>query len=297
MKVLLTGVTGFTGSHVLPKLLAKVERVRCFVRAPEKATALYCKGIEVAIGDLGDAEALAAACRGCDTLINVASIGFGHGPGVVRVAEKAGVKRAIFVSTTAIFTQLNARSKTVRIAAEEAIRASSLDWTILRPTMIYGTYRDRNICRLIHYVRRFPLLPVFGSGEFWLQPIYVDDLAAAIVSAVGSSVPVKKEYNLAGRSPLSYNELVVTVARLMGRRIRFLHLPYIPVVRILGLLEKWRLRLPVKSEQILRLNEHKAFPWNDAARDFDYSPRSFASGVEAEIRSLGIPIIVGGSKS
>jgi nucleoside-diphosphate-sugar epimerase len=232
-----------------------------------------------------------AAGQGCDTLVNVASIGFGHGPGVVEAAERCGIKRAVFVSTTAIFTNLNAPSKAVRVAAETAIRDSSLAWTIIRPTMIYGTARDRNLCRLIRYIRKYPILPIFGSGEFMMQPIFVDDLASAIVASVETSKTARKEYNVAGQSPLTYNELVRTVARLMGRRLRLLHLPFRPMMKFLGISERLRVRLPIKSEQLSRLNEHKAFPWDRAGEDFGFSPRAFHEGIETEIRSMGIPVV------
>ena len=287
MKFLLTGATGFTGSHVLARLRRDGTAVRCYVRSPEKAALLERQGVEIARGDLSDEMALTAACAGCATLINVASIGFGHGPGIIRALDRAGVKRAVFVSTTAIFTQLNAPSKSVRIAAESAIRTSRLDWTILRPTMIYGTDRDRNICRLIRFVRRSPVLPVFGSGQFLMQPIYVEDLAAGIVAAAQSSYAIGNDYNLSGSKPLSYNELAQTVAKSVGRRLRLLHIPARPVVKILKVTEKMGVSIPIKAEQVLRLNEDKAFPWDKAAEAFGFAPRTFAEGVEAEIRSMG----------
>jgi uncharacterized protein YbjT (DUF2867 family) len=290
MRVLLTGATGFTGSHVLSSLRDRGVSIRCLVRNPEKAKSDAWRGVDCVVGDLSNGEELRRAMAGCDLLINVASIGFGHAAGIIQAAEASGVRRAVFVSTTAIFTQLNAPSKAVRVAAEDSIRDSRLRWTILRPTMIYGTDRDRNICRLIRYVRRYPILPVFGSGEYLLQPVYVCDLAEAIVSAAMTPAAEKKEYTLSGEAALSYNELVRTVARSLGRRIFLWHLPHMALVKLLGRLERSRLRLPIKAEQILRLNEHKAFSWEVAGLDFGFAPRSFAAGVEAEIRSMGYSV-------
>lgn len=294
MRVLLTGATGFTGSHVLPLLLETGLQVRCFVRNPEKLGSPGA-GVEMAVGDLADADSLRRAASGCDALVNIASLGFGHAPGIVHAAEQAGVKRTVFIGTTAIFTQLNAPSKAVRVAAEETVRRSSLHWTILRPTMIYGTARDRNICRLIRFVRRSPVLPVFGSGECLMQPIHVDDLAAGIVAALTVGKTVGKTYNLAGKQAAPYREIVQTVARLMGKRIRLLRIPYRPAVRLLQAAERLGLRLPVKGEQVLRLNEDKAFSWEEAAGDFGFAPRCFEEGARAELRSMNIPVRPGSS--
>lgn len=288
MKLAMTGATGFTGSRTLPLLVQQGYKVRCLVRHPEAAAVLRATGGEVVEGDLADDHALAETFRDCAALVNVASLGFGHADLLVRAAERAGIERAVFVSTTAIFTQLNARSKTVRIAAEGTIRASALRWTILRPTMIYGSGRDRNICRLIKFLRCSPVLPVFGPGTASMQPIFVDDLAAGIVNALGSARAEGHCYNLAGAAPLSYNELVQTVARLMQRRVRLWHLPAGTVSRILTSLEHCRISLPIKAEQIARLQEDKAFSWKEAAKDFGFSPRTFEAGVRLELTALGL---------
>ena len=102
-------------------------------------------------GDLDDARHLdeAFAAARCDVLVCVASLGFGHGPSIVAAAEDAGIPRAIFVSTTAVTTTLHPPTKQIRLAAEQQIRGCGLDWTILRPTMIYGAAGDRNLSRLL----------------------------------------------------------------------------------------------------------------------------------------------------
>lgn len=289
MRALLTGATGFTGSFVLPRLAKQAGAVRCLVRNPLAADALRAAGCEVVVGDFEDSAALERAMRGCDTLVNVASLGFGHAPAIVRAAETAGVGRAVFVSTTAIFTGLNAPSKKARVEAEDCIRHSKLRWTILRPTMIYGSERDRNICRLIRAVRRWPVLPVVGPGTFLMQPVLVDDLAEAIVRAATSEMAIAREYNVSGRAPLSYNELVQTVAEEAHERIRLFHLPVAPMVRMLRAGETLGLRLPIKAEQVERLNENKAFDWGSAARDFEFAPRDFRSGVRLEIQRMDAP--------
>lgn len=201
MRVLVTGATGFTGSVVARRLASEGCDVRCFVRAGSDLSRLPGHGVSVAVGDLGDPATLARALEGMDVLVNVASIGFGHGPGIVKAAETAGVRRAVFFSTTAIFTNLNAASKTVRLAAEATVTESGMDWTILRPTMIYGTDRDRNISRLIRFLQRWPVCPVVGDGQRLMQPVYVADLADAVWGVLTEPASKCKAYNLSGKSP------------------------------------------------------------------------------------------------
>lgn len=285
MKVLVTGATGFTGSRVVPLLLDSGHEVRCFVRETSDRSQLGTLTVEWVTGDLSDNEALTSALRGVDALVNIASLGFGHAESILRSAKEAGVRRGIFISTTAIFTQLNADSKSARLAAEEAIQASGLDYTILRPTMIYGSPRDRNMWRLIRLLRFSPIIPIFGDGESLQQPVFVDDVAQAVLLALGADVTIGKSYNIAGKDPLTYNQVIDTVASALGKRVWKLHLPYMPIVRLLQFTERIRIRLPIKAEQVLRLNENKAFSYEEAQRDFGFSPRSFAEGIELECKT------------
>lgn len=286
-RVLVTGATGFTGSYTVPMLLEDNWEVVCFVRPSSDRRFLPASRVSFIEGCLEDPNSLTKALEGCDAIVNIASLGFGHADGIVEAIEKSQVKRAVFVSTTALLTKLNAPSKAVRKAAEEKIGQSSLDYTILRPTMIYGSGRDRNICRLVRYLSRFPILPVFGSGRFLLQPIYVGDVAQAIVKSLAESAAFRKTYNISGGSELTYLDLVDTVGRLLGRRVWKLHLPHRIIIAVLKLAEKV-VTLPIKAEQIQRLNEHKNFSFEDAQRDFGYSPRSFKEGIRLELQEMGL---------
>jgi nucleoside-diphosphate-sugar epimerase len=272
-KILIVGATGFLGSFVAARL---AERGACVLVRPGSDRSVLPEGIDVRIGDL----AAPLPLDGVSTLVYCASMGFGHIPPVVRQLEACGVKRAVFLSTTAIFTSLPSSSRSTRLDAEAAIQASSLDWTILRPTMIYGTARDRNISRLLRALKRWPAFPVCGNA-LW-QPIHVEDLADAVVRALDSSRSAGHVYNLPGATPLTFPELLRTAARAVGRKILL-----VPVPLELAVVAA-RLTRVVRPEQIRRLVEDKAFSYTDASRDFGFSPRSFAEGVQAEARSLGL---------
>jgi nucleoside-diphosphate-sugar epimerase len=288
MNVVVTGGTGFTGSYLIPLLIAQGHAVRCFVRDSSDRSVLPAIGTEWVEGDLADIESLKRAFSGMDGLVNVASIGFGHAPNIVKAALETEVERAVFVSTTAIYTTLDVASKRIRLSAEDEIRQSRLAYTIVRPTMIYGSSRDRNMCRLIRYLSRYRVIPIFGNGKYLQQPVYVKDVAKALVEALSAEKTVGKAYNIAGARPVTYNEIIDTISSLMGRKIQKMPLPASPFVRGLHIAERIGLGLPVKAEQILRLNEDKVFDFSEAAKDFGYSSRSFEEGIRLELEEMGI---------
>jgi nucleoside-diphosphate-sugar epimerase len=283
MKIFVTGATGFTGSRVIPLLLNNGYEVRCLYRANSNRESLSRYPIEWLAGDLSDSESLSKAMQGTDALVNIASLGFGHADSIITAAKNAGIKRAIFISTTAIFTKLNAKSKKIRVAAELTIESSGLKYTILRPTMIYGSKRDRNMWRLIRLMKQSPIIPVFGSGNHLQQPIFVDDVAQAVVSCLANDKTIGKSYNIAGKQALTYNQVIDTIAKQMNKRVWKIHVPSKPIVSLLTLFEKIRIPFPIKAEQVLRLNEDKAFYYEEANRDFGFSPRSFEEGIGLEL--------------
>jgi uncharacterized protein YbjT (DUF2867 family) len=282
MKVIVTGGTGFTGEHVVHELVSRGLEPTVLARQGSDRSRFASLKIRWVEGDLADPQSLLRCFAGHDTLINVASIGFGHGPDVVRCAVEAGISRAVFTSTTAILTRLPVRTKPVRDAAEAAIRASPLQWTVLRPTMIYGTERDRNVARLLRWLARWRLMALPGGGHALQQPVHVQDVARALVDAAQSSAAVGGTYTLSGLMPLSFRDMVCDAACAVGVKPLLLPIPLAPLTSGLGACESLGVKLRITAEQIRRIAEDKAFPHDEAARDFGFIPRSFADGVRQQ---------------
>ncbi|MGI9605159.1 MAG: NAD-dependent epimerase/dehydratase family protein [Acidimicrobiales bacterium] len=281
MRVLVTGGSGFTGGFVVRELVGRGHDVVALARSGEAADVVRAAGAENVWGDLDDPQSIdvAFADSKADALVNVASLGFGHTPVILAAAENGGIRRAVFVSTTAIFTTLPAPSKAVRVAAEDSIMASDLDWTIIRPTMIYGAPGDRNVERLVRLARRSPALPLPGGGAHLQQPVHVADLAAAIVTAVERDVAIGNAYDVAGPVAITFREIVEQTQEACGRGARTVALPVGPVRRLVAAQERLLPRPRLKVEQMDRLEEDKVFDIEAARRDLGHDPRSFREGL------------------
>ncbi len=286
----MTGGSGFLGGYVLRQASSRGHQCVALARSRLASDAVAAAGAQPLTGDLDDARCLVAAFAraDCDVLVNLASLGFGHAPAIVAAAEQAALGRAVFVSTTAAATRLPAPSRQVRLAAEQQIRGSALGWTIVRPTMIYGAPGDRNLSRLLVLLSRTPLLPVPGGGARLQQPVHVADLAAAVLSAAERPAATCRTYDVAGPEPLTFAELLRISAGAVASSTRFVPVPLGPAVAAIRGYERLSRSPRIRAEQLLRLAEDKAFAIDDAMRDLGYAPRSFADGIAAEARALGL---------
>jgi uncharacterized protein YbjT (DUF2867 family) len=296
VRLLVTGGSGFLGGYVLAEAARRGHSCVALARSPAAARTVAARGAVTLTGDLDDRSALTGVFEsaGCDALLNLASLGFGHAPAIVGAATGAGLDRAVFVSTTAVTTALPARSKAVRLSAEQAIRSSGLKWTILRPTMIYGGPGDRNLCRLLTLLARaqrltapgglpVPLvLPVPGGGRRLQQPVHAADLAGAVLTAAERPETAGRGYDVAGPEPLTFADLLRVAAAAVGCRVKLVPVPLAPVIALTRGYERVSRKPRIRAEQWERLAEDKAFPIDAAARDLAHAPRSFAAGIRAE---------------
>jgi len=289
VKVLLTGATGLLGGALLELLLAEGHEVRCLVReGSPRASRLDPRRPELARGDAGDARSLSRALSGTDALLHVA--GIEYAPAVLEAARGMDALRLVVVGSTSAHSSYASRSGP-KLRMEELVRASGLEYTIVRPSMIYGSELDKNMHRLLRFLDRSPLFPMFGSGKNLWQPVYHEDCAKGVYEALVRPAAVGQSYDLPGAEPLTYLELVRTAAGALGRKPRIVRVPLEPVRRALAAAEGMRLPLPIRSEQVLRLREDKAYPYDRAKEELGYAPRPFREGIMLEVarlRQLGL---------
>ena len=272
------------GGELLKLLPAEGYETRCLIRADSpNAARLDGERVEIFRGDAEDEEDLYRALQGTDALLHAA--GIEYAPPVVEAARRAGVERILVVGSTSAHSAYAFRAGP-KLRMEELVRGSGLAWTIVRPSMIYGSERDRNVHRLLRFLDRSPVFPIFGPGTNLWQPVYHEDCARGVLEALKRRVSVHRTYDLPGAEPLMYLDMVKTAAAALGRSPRIVRLPIEPVRRALVAAERLRLPIPIDSGQVTRLREDKAYPYDDARRDLDYAPRSFREGVALEVARL-----------
>jgi uncharacterized protein YbjT (DUF2867 family) len=286
------GATGFTGHRIVHAVRESVpsEAIAAVVRPTSDRRRLASTGAEFRLADLADVQALTLALRGAQTVVCAASLGFGHAQSICTAIAASEPRHAVFFSTTSISTRVPNTSRETRILAEQLIWASGVPATIVRPTMIYGRPGDRNIERLLEFLRWSPVVPVLDQGRALQQPVHVDDLAEAVVAILGCRErTVGRTYNLPGPEAMSYAVLVQRAGAALGRRPLQLPVPGRAARTLARAWSRTHMWPRVSEEQVKRVLENKNFSWSEAGSDFGYRPRPFAAGVALEATLLRLP--------
>lgn len=199
--------------------------------------------------------------------------------------EASGAHRVVALSSTSLLAKKDSSDQGEQAlvhglhAGEQALRtwaeARGVEWVILRPTMIYGYGRDKNVTEILRFVRRWGFFPLLGCADGLRQPVHADDVATACVSALTVLAAGSRTYNLSGGETLSYREMVCRVFTAIGKIPHLVTIPRwlfrvaVATVRLLPRCRHWT------AEMAERMNRDLVFDHADAVRDLGFSPRGF----------------------
>lgn len=291
-RVFVTGGTGFVGRSVIRALLANGFLVRCLVRPGSEPALRGFESIDRVPGDVLRPDGLVACAEGCAAVIHLVGI-IRERPtrgvtferlhtqatqNMLGVAKSAGVKR--YLQMSALGTRPNARSRyhQTKWRAEEAVRASGLGWTIFRPSIIFGP-GDEFVSVLARMVRRLPVVPVLGDGQYRLQPIPVEQVAEGFARAVRSEGSVGQTYEVGGPAAYRFVEILDLIGAAVGRpRVRKIHAP-LGAVKLATRLLQWLPFYPVTMDQLYMLEEENVTDPSRFFGDFGIKSEPLADGL------------------
>jgi NADH dehydrogenase len=290
MRIFIAGGTGFVGTHLVAALRKQGHEPRLLVHRRGSGL-LGC--VEQIEGDATRLETFEDAARGCDAVINLVGI-IREFPSsgvtferlhvqatanMLEATRKAGIWR--YLQMSALGTRPNAVSRyhQTKFRAEELVRSSGLDATILRPSIIYGP-KDAFITMLAGQLRLSPVMPVIGSGAYRLQPIHADDVARCFALALEMPETIGHFYELCGNDRLSYVDLLDAVASAMGKPAPFKpHLPLGLMKMIIPFMQRVP-QFPITMDQLQMLIEENICDgcWKKV---FRFEPGDFREGIQA----------------
>ncbi len=264
--ILVTGATGFVGAEILRRASARGWRVRGLSRRPECAEELgRLPHVELFRSDVGDPVDLDEALEGVKTVIHLVGIIVAtraqsfekaHIVGTKTVLEatvRAGVRRYVHMSALGVEAGrgLSEYYRT-KWAAEEAVRASDVEATVLRPSIIFGP-GDDFVNQLARVVRLSPVVPLPGGGTTRFQPVWVGDVAECFLQAARMDSTPQPVYDVVGPEILSLREIVNVLANAMGRRRKTVAVPIGPLRVGAAIAERVLPRPPLTRDQLAML--------------------------------------------
>jgi nucleoside-diphosphate-sugar epimerase len=203
----------------------------------------------------------------------------------VELLESYEARKIVVLSSTSRYTKNNSPDPheqflALQLAeAEQRVQAwaqsRGIEWVILRPTLIYGLGRDKNISEIARFIRRFGLFSLFDKASGLRQPIHVQDVAGACLLALQTPSCSNRAYNISGAEIITYREMVLRIFSAMGKRPYLFSIPLwmfsvaVCIVRCLPRYRKW------SSAMAERMNRDMVFDHSEAERDFGFKPRGF----------------------
>ena len=226
-----TGAFGFTGRYIAQRLINAGKRVRALIGRNRPNP--FGDRIEVARLQFDDFQALVDSLKGVDVLYNTYWVRFNYGETtferavqnsqmLIRAAEEAGVRRLVHISITNPSEDSPLPYFRSKALVERAIRNSSLSYGIIRPTVLFGE-GDILLNNIAYFLRRFPIFIVPGKGDYRLQPVYVDDVAALAVEA-GERMD-NFALDAVGPEVFTFAELVRLIRDAVGSKAKIVHAP------------------------------------------------------------------------
>jgi NADH dehydrogenase len=201
---------------------------------------------------------------------------------VVDAARGGGVRRHLQMSALGTRPDATSLYHRTKYRGEEHVRGSGLDWTIFRPSIISGP-RDAFVNMLAGYIRTYPAVPVIGDGRYRLQPISADDVARCFAMALDMPETIGQTYELCGPDRFTYNELLDTIGRVLGKsRVVKLPNPLCVMKLVVPLLQGFSF-FPITMDQIAMLVEENICDgsWLET---FRFAPERFEAGITKYLR-------------
>ena len=291
MRVLVTGGSGFVGNRVVAELLARGHQVRALLRPGSEKKLRAAAQVEVVSGEVMSPETVARAAAGCEAAIHLVGI-IREFPGrgitfewlhyeatvtVLEAARAAGVWRYLQMSALGARPAPADPYHTTNHRADEYVRLSGLAYTIFRPSVIYGP-EDQSLNLFARQIRSFPVYPVIGDGRYQMQPVPVWTVAQAFARALELPDTENRLYEVGGPEPLTFNEIIDTLAAVLGRRVVKVHLPVWTMRLAAGMFGRFAW-FPLTSGQLRMLLEGNTCDPTDFYRDYGLTPISFQEGL------------------
>jgi nucleoside-diphosphate-sugar epimerase len=298
MKIAVLGATSKTGRYVVPALCERGHAVVAIGRDAGRLAAIDRRARTVQ-ADITRGGELRAALAGAEC---VASLAHARYTAEILAALPASCRRIVLTGSLRKLTSLPDPAADAVRQGEAQFLASGRPGVMLHPSMIYGAPEERNVNRILGFLMRFPSwlpvpAPLPDGGRHTVQPVFVDDVVAAVVAAVELQGTDTLSIAVAGPAPLTYRNMVETCAAALGRRVLIVPLPLSLLSAATRLFQGLGLPPPFDARELTRATEDKSYDISGLKRTLGVTPRPFADGLATALARRSSRAIVDGQRS
>ena len=259
MKIAITGGSGFIGAHLANQLLAEGHEILVLSRSERQPNA----GAKFVPTDLPDTEVLREAFAGCDAVAHCAGINREIGDqtfrkvhiratlSVVKAARQAHVRKIVLMSFLRARPNCGSAYHESKWTAEEIVRASGIDYTVLRAGMVHGL-GDHMLDHLSHALHTFPFFAMVGFKEKGIRPLAIEDLIAVLSASLVAGRLSRSTVAITGPEEIYLSEAVRRVARVTGNHVWMLPAP-VWIHQILACIWELTMKVPLAAQAQIRI--------------------------------------------
>ena len=274
MKVAVIGGTGYVGSYITDELIANDITPRLLVRDGSGSKVLQPEKCEIVIGDVENDEAVQITLSDCEAVIYLIALirefpgkdltnekfQFRGSERVANIAQKMGVKRFLLMSALGANPNPNgSKYMQAKHLSEQAIKNTDLDWTIIRPSSLFGDPRgggrpefcmmlDQLMLNLVPYPRFIPFpapsfftgLNPLDAGNYSLSMIHAKDVASVFVKSLSDDSTISQILELGGEKSVTWNEIITSIAKVTGQKVIMVPAPFFVISTIAAMLDRFK---------------------------------------------------------
>jgi nucleoside-diphosphate-sugar epimerase len=290
--VLVTGAAGGLGARLVARLVDRGWKVRGLVLAGDPlARRLEWLGCEIREGDVSDAASLRGAFDGIDTVYHLAAVIVSNDPtvfgrvnrdgtaNVVEASRAAGVRHLVYVSSASVTYPRRTPYAESKLEAEAIVSGvSSIEHTIVRPTLVYDERGGQELAMFRDYLLRFPVVPFIGDGRAKKRPVWSEDLVDGLARIAGNAAAYGKTYNLSGGESISMLDFARLILHHRSIDKPFLHVP-VPICRAVAHAMRHTMKSPpLTTSAIAGIVQDADLDPSEATKDLDYRPIGVREG-------------------
>ena len=227
---IVTGSFGYIGKYITRKLISSGKRVKTITTHPDKPNP-FGNDVKAYPYSFDNPELLISILKGCDTLFNTYWVRFNYGKGsfetalrntniLFESAKKTGIRKIVHISVTNPSESDALPYYRGKALQEKMLKELGISYSIIRPTLVFGK-EDILVNNIAWTIRKFPFVPIFGSGDYKVQPVFVEDLASIAVECAKKNT--SETLDAIGPETFSYREMLQVMASILNPDVKFIH--------------------------------------------------------------------------